>query len=203
MQINNKIYRQCVSAITLTGVILVSFLSFQVNATTVTADMNPEITAEYKKQLAAQTWPEMYKKLAWMDNPYKVTYKAMKKRLKKEAEPGQRRRLMTNEESTMAAKKKRFDYCQASIEFFVSFAERANTLSKVEQNPLSKDKLMTGNGVDYPFTKAQKNDGNFRPAQIALELGWKYQGKAEQYAESFLATCLAIPLELYYKEDKR
>ncbi len=203
MQIKNKFYRQCLRTIALTGVSLVPFLSFLVNASTVIAQMSPEISAEYKKHLAAQTWPEMYKKLALMDNPYKASFKALKKKLKQEAEPGQRRRLMTDEESIMAAKKKRFDYCQASIDFFVSFAKRAHTLSKVEQNPLTKEQLMSGNGVDYPFTKVQKNDGNLRPAQIALELGWKYQGKAEQYAEGFLGTCLAIPLELYFKEDKR
>ncbi len=203
MQIINKIYRKCLSATPFTITSMVTLLCFQVNASSVVASMSPEITAEYNKQLAAQTWPETYKKLAFMDNPYKATYKAMKKKLKQEAEPGQRRRLMTNEESIMAAKKKRFDYCQASVDFFISFAKRANTLSKVEQNPLTKDELMTGNGVDYPFTKAQKNNGSFRPAQIALELGWKYQGKAEQYAEGFLGTCLAIPLELYFQEDKR
>jgi len=41
-----------------------------------------------------------------------------------------------------------------------------------------------------------------RPAQIALSLGWKYQGKGETYAELFLATCLAIPVDLYYQKDK-
>ncbi len=196
---NNNIYKLGMRTIAIT---LVSLFSFIAKANSITAEMSPEITAEYKKLLTEQTWPETYKKLAFMDNPYKVTYKAMKKNLKKESAPGQRRRLMTHEESTMAAKKKRFDYCQGSIDFFVSFAKRANTLSKVEHNPLSKEKLMSGNGIDYPFTEAQKNSGNFRPAQIALELGWKHQGSGEQYAETFLATCLAIPLELYFKKDK-
>jgi len=202
MQINKKTYWQCLRTLAVTGFSLISFFSVLANASSITADMSPEITAEYKKLLALQDWPKTYKKLAFMDNPYKVSYKTMKKALKKEAPPGKRRRLMTAEESTMAAKKKRFDYCQGSIDFFINFAERANTLSKVEQNPLSKDKLMSGNGVDYPFTKKQTKNGDFRPAQIALELGWKYQGKGEQYAEAFLATCLAIPLDLYFKEDK-
>ena len=203
MQMNKIFNWQRNRVIALIGFSLISLFSFTANANSITADMSPEITAQFKKLLAAQTWPKMYKKLAFMDNPYKVTYKKMKKSLKKEAPEGQRRRLMTLEESTMAAKKKRFDYCQASIDFFVSFAARAYTLSRVEQNPLSEEKLMSGNGVDYPFTKEQKNNGNFRPAQIALELGWKYQGKGEQYAEAFLATCLEIPVSLYFKEDKR
>jgi hypothetical protein len=61
---------------------------------------------------------------------------------------------------------------------------------------------MQGNGVQYPFTKEETNNPNLRPAQIALSLGWKYQGKSETYAELFLATCLAIPVDLYYQKDK-
>jgi hypothetical protein len=203
MQMIKNTRRQRLRTAAFLAISLLPLFSLIAKANSVTAQMSPEIIAEYKKHLAAQTWPKTYKKLAFMDNPYKAAYKKMKKSLKKEAPEGQRRRLMTADESTMAAKKKRFDYCQASVDFFVSFAARAYTLSRVEQNPLSEEKLMSGNGVDYPFTKEQKNNGNFRPAQIALDLGWKYQGKGEQYAESFLATCLAIPLELYYKEDKR
>lgn len=199
MQIKKNTPCQHLRTVAFIGLSLLSLLSLNAKANSVTAQMSPEITAEYKKLLAAQTWPKMYKKLAFMDNPYKAAFKKMKKALKKEAPEGKRRRLMTEEESIMAAKKKRFDYCQASVDFFVSFAARAYTLSRVEQNPLSEEKLMSGNGVDYPFTKEQKNNGTYRPAQIALELGWKYQGKGEQYAESFLATCLAIPVSLYAK----
>jgi hypothetical protein len=179
---------------------LVSILSSaSVNALAITSDMSPEITAEYKKQLALQEWPQMHTKLALMDNPYKKIAKKIKKQLKAEAPEGKRRRLMTDEESLTMAKKKRFDYCQASVEFFVSFSERAHSLSKLEDNPLSKDKLMTGNGVKYPFTKEETNNAGTRPAQIALELGWKHQGKGPMFAESFLASCLAIPVSLYSK----
>jgi hypothetical protein len=202
MKKNKYPHSQLLRTIAFVGMSFIASFSFVVKANTITLEMSPEVTAEYKKQLALQIWPEVYKKLSFMDNPYKVFYKAMKKSLKKDAAPGQIRRLMTIEESTMAAKKKRFDYCQASIDFFVSFSQRAKALSKAEYNPLSKEQLMSGNGVDYPFTKVQKNDGNFRPAQIALDLGWKYRGKGKQHAETFLTNCLAIPVDLYYKEDK-
>jgi len=173
--------------------------SASVSAVTITAEMSPEISAEYDKQLALQDWPQMHTKLALMDNPYKKIAKKIKKQLKSEAPEGKRRREKTDEESMTMAKKKRFDYCQASVEFFVSFSERAHSLSKLEDNPLSKDKLMTGNGVKYPFTKEEKNNAATRPAQIALDLGWKYQGKGPMYAETFLATCLEIPVALYSK----
>jgi hypothetical protein len=179
---------------------LVSIMSSaSVSALTITAEMSPEITAEYDKQLALQNWPQMHTKLSLMDNPYKNIAKKIKKQLKSEAPEGKRRRLMTDEESMIMAKKKRFDYCQASVEFFVSFADRSFTLSRVENNPLTKDKLMTGNGVKYPFTKEETNNAGTRPAQIALDLGWKHQGKGPMYAEAFLATCLAIPIALYSK----
>ena len=84
----------------------------------------------------------------------------------------------------------------------MDFSERAHTLSTVEDNPLSKDKLMKGNGIAYPFTPEETNNANTRPAQIALTLGWEYQGKGKTHAETFLKTCLAIPISLYYKEDK-
>ncbi len=177
---------------------LVTLFSSMANAKTITAEMSSDIVTEYKKQLALQTWPQMHTKLALMDNPYKKIAKKIKKQLKSEAPEGKRRREMTDEESMIMAKKKRFDYCQASVEFFVSFAERAFTLSRLENNPLTQDKLMTGNGVKYPFTKEETNNAGTRPAQIALDLGWKYQGKGPMYAETFLATCLAIPVSLYH-----
>jgi len=181
-------------------VTLVSSISnAMANTMTITAEMSTEITAEYDKQLALQDWPHMHTKLALMDNPYKKIAKKIKKQLKTEAPEGKRRRAMTDAESIIMAKKKRFDYCQASVEFFVSFAERSFTLSREENNPLTKDELMTGNGVKYPFTKAETNNAGTRPAQIALDLGWKYQGKGPMYAETFLATCLAIPVTLYAK----
>jgi hypothetical protein len=183
----------------LSGLIIVNTLA---NAAVLTAEMTPEVTAEFKKQLALQTWPAMHTKLALMDNPYAKFYKVIKKKLKKEAEEGHRRRLMTPEESMLTAKKKRFDYCQASVNFFIEFSERSHTLSTVEHKPLTKDQLMVGHGIAYPFTEEQTNSADFRPVQIALELGWKYRGKGKQYAEEFLASCLAVPVSLYYKEDK-
>jgi hypothetical protein len=189
-------------AITLSGLSVLTLFSTMANAISITAEMRPEVTTEYKKQLALQDWPAIHTKLALMDNPYSKFYKIIRKKLKEEAPTGQRRRLMTKEESILTAKKTRFDYCQASVSFFVDFSERAQTLSTVERNPLSEDSLMEGNGVEYPFTKEQTNSANFRPTQIALTLGWKYKGRGKQYAEAFLATCLAIPVSLYYKEDK-
>jgi hypothetical protein len=189
-------------AITLSGLSVLTLFSTMANAISITAEMRPEVTTEYKKQLALQDWPAIHTKLALMDNPYSKFYKIIRKKLKEEAPTGQRRRLMTKAESMLTAKKTRFDYCQASVSFFVDFSERAQTLSTVERNPLSEDSLMQGNGVEYPFTKEQTNSANFRPTQIALTLGWKYKGRGKQYAEAFLATCLAIPVSLYYKEDK-
>jgi hypothetical protein len=199
MQKYKKTSVRVISAIAFIGLSIVTLFSAMASAVSITAEMSPEIVTEYNKQLASQTWPETHTKLALMDNPYKKSYKIIKKRLKNEAPEGQRQRLMTEEESMIMAKKKRFDYCQASVSFFVDFAERAHTLSTVEQNPLTEDALMKGNGVKYPFTKEQTNNANFRPTQIALTLGWKYRGKGKQYAEAFLATCLAIPVALYYK----
>lgn len=202
MQTNKKTYWQYIRAIAFTGVSIVTCFNSMANAIVITADMSPEVITEFNKQLALQTWPEMHTKLALMDNPYAIFYKAIRKNIKVETEPGRKRRLMTEEESIVTAKKKRFDYCQASVPFFVNFAERAYNLSTVEHNPLSKDKLMQGHGIKYPFTEEQSKNANFRPAQIALELGWKYKGKGEKHAEKFLATCLAIPVSLYYIDDK-
>ncbi len=176
---------------------MVTLFSAMANAISITAEMSAEIATEYQKQLAKQDWPATHTKLALMDNPYKKSYKVIKKRLKKEAPEGKRKRSMTDEERLIMAKKKRFDYCQASVEFFISFSERSFTLSRLENNPLTKDKLMAGNGVKYPFTEEETNNAGTRPAQIALDLGWKYQGKGPMYAETFLATCLAIPISLY------
>jgi hypothetical protein len=209
----NKVHRKVITTgykktlsfirtITLAGLSVLTLLSTTANAISTTAEMSHKVTTEYKKQLDLQDWPAMHTKLALMDNPYSKFHKVIRKKLKKEAPAGQRRRLMTPEESMLTAKKKRFDYCQASVSFFVDFAERAQILSTIEQNPLSEEALMKGNGVEYPFTKEQTNSANFRPTQIALTLGWKYKGKGKQYAEAFLATCLAIPVSLYYKNDK-
>lgn len=193
---------QIIRAITFTVMSTVTLFSCMANAMTITSDMSPEVANEFNKQIALQTWPKMHTKLAFMNNPYSTFEKVIKQKVIAEAEVGQPRRLMSHEESIMLAKKKRFDYCQASVSFFVGFAERAHTLSTLEEQPLTKDKLMKGNGVKYPFTEAETNNANTRPAQIALTLGWKHQGKGENHAELFLKTCLAIPVSLYYKEDK-
>lgn len=168
----------------------------------ITSDMSPEVAAAYEKELASQSWPAMHTKLALMDNPYKKFDRAIKKQMRKEAPEGKKKRLRTHEESILVAKKMRFDYCQASVTFFVDFTKRAFELSTIEDNPLSKAELMSGNGVAYPFTEAETASGKTRPTQLALQLGWEYQGKGEQYVEKFLATCLAVPVELYYVEDK-
>ena len=181
---------------------ILSLFTVSSHAMSITSDMSPEVATAYEKELASQSWPAMHTKLALMDNPYKKFDRAIKKALRKEAPEGKKKRLRTHEESILAAKKMRFDYCQASVTFFVDFTKRAFDLSTIEENPLSKDDLMTGNGVAYPFTEAETNSGKTRPTQLALKLGWEYKGKGEQQAEKFLATCLAIPVELYYTEDK-
>lgn len=190
-----------IRAITFSGLSILTLLGFSANAMTITSDMSPEVATEFTKQLALQNWPEMHTKLTLMDNPYAKFGKDIKKKLSEEATTGNQRRLMTHKESIVMAKKKRFDYCQASVNFFVSFAKHVHDLTTIEE-PVTKDKLMQGNGVKYPFTEQETNNPNTRPAQIALKLGWKYRGKGEEYAETFLKTCLAIPVDLYYKEDK-
>ena len=202
MQNKHKTYWRHCPIIAFLGVNLLTFFSIMAHSASITSEMSADVAAEYNKQLDLQPWPQLHTKLGLMDNPYKVFFKKIKKAIKQEAPTGQRRRLMTHEESLVMAKKKRFDYCQASVPFFVDFAARANSLSKLENNPLTEEQLMQGNGVQYPFTKEETNNPNLRPAQIALSLGWKYQGKGETYAELFLATCLAIPVDLYYQEDK-
>jgi hypothetical protein len=202
MQNKHKSYSRHSPTIQFLGINFFLFFSVMAHSASITSEMSADVATEYKKQLNVQPWPQMHKKLGLMDNPYKPFYKKIKKVIKQEAPEGKRRRVMTHEESLVMAKKKRFDYCQASVPFFVDFAARAHTLSKLENNPLTEEQLMQGNGVKFPFTKEETNDPNLRPAQIALALGWKYQGKGETYAELFLATCLAIPVVLYYKEDK-
>ncbi|ALO36265.1 hypothetical protein CMT41_17150 [Colwellia sp. MT41] len=202
MKTNKKTYWQYIRAIAFTGVSIVTFFSSMANSKAITDEMSAEVTAEFNKQLALQAWPEMHTKLALMDNPYSIFYQKIKISLKEQPTAGHQRRLMTEEESLLAAKKKRFDYCQASVPFFVDFAKRADNLSTLEHSPLTKNKLMQGNGVKYPFTEEQSNNGNFRPTQIALTLGWQYQGQGEIHAEEFLASCLAIPVSFYYVEDK-
>jgi len=191
-----------VRILALTALSSITLFSSIVSASAITDDMSPEVVAEFNKQLNLQTWPEMKTKLALMDNPYKKFDKIIRKKLKAEKEAGQRRRLRTHDESMIKAKKMRFDYCQASVLFYADFAKRAFTLSTLEQQPLTKDKLMKGNGVEYPFTEAETNNKTSRPVQIALTLGWKYQGKGEAHVETFLSTCLDIPIDLYFSEDK-
>lgn len=188
--------------ITNTVLCVIGLFSINANAVSITDDMSPEVAAEFKIQLDAQSWPDMHTKLALMDNPYKKFDKSIRKKLKDEAPEGKRRRPRTHEESILSAKKKRFDYCQASVSFFVDFAQRTYTLTTVEQKPLSKDDLMKGHGVAYPFTQAETDSGKTRPTQMALTLGWKYKGKGEANVEQFLATCLALPVDMYYQEGK-
>lgn len=179
-----------------------SLFTLTSHAISITSEMSPEVSAEFDKELASQTWPSLHTKLALMDNPYKKFDRAIKKALRKEAPEGKKMRLRTPEETILGAKKMRFDYCQASVTFFVDFSKRAFDLSTIEENPLSKESLMAGNGVAYPFTEAETNSGKTRPTQLALQLGWQYQGKGEQNVETYLATCLAIPVELYASKVK-
>lgn len=195
---HKKYYLRFIRVLGFTVLSIGTLISGTANSMAITADMSPEIASEYDKLLSLQNWPDLHKKLSFMDNPYKLVFNAMKKQLKAEAEPGQRKRPMTPEESLLAAKKKRFDFCQGTLPFFVDFAKRSHDLTTLE-TPRSKTELMSGNGIAYPFTEAETNNGNTRPGQLALTLGWKYKGKGEEHAEEFLATCLALPVTLYQK----
>jgi len=141
-----------------------------------------------------------------MKNPYVKFLKINKKKAVKEAELGRHRRLRTHDESIIRAKNIRFRTCQKTIVRYTGFASKAYVYSS-GKHPKTKDEIMKNNGIEYPFTAAQANDEISRPIQIALELGWKYkgkatEGKANRHIEEFFNACLAIPIKLYYSEDK-
>ena len=174
------------------------------SASPITASMSAEVAAEFTKQLNLQTSPSMSRKLIMMKNPYKKFLKVINKKVGDETNKGYEanygRRLMTHDESTLKAKFRRFKTCQRTIVYFMGFASKAKRFAR----EVSKEEVMEGNvfGVDYPFTQEQAKDDNMRPSQIALELGWQYQGQGEAHVETFLSTCLAIPIKLYYWPDK-
>lgn len=76
-------------------------------------------------------------------------------------------------------KRNQFGACQESIVIFVGFSKSAHTLSTIKY-PAAKEQIMTGDfaSVEYPFTE---EDGDSRPQQIALELGWNYRGNIEVF----------------------
>lgn len=189
---------------------MVTLFSASATASTakITSGMSAEVAAEFTKQLSlvnVQLFPKLSDQLSMVKNPYKKSYKVIKKKLKKEAEKGNRRRARTHNESIIKAKMRRFRECQEKIFLFVGFAGNAKTFSSGKQ-PLTKELSIKGNiyGVDYPFTQEQANSAAYRPSQIALELGWQYKGRenAEKHVETFFKTCLDIPISVYYVEDK-
>jgi hypothetical protein len=186
----------------LSGLGLVTLFTAMVNASEITTSMNSDIANEFKKQFNLQKSPSKSTKLSLMNNPYSKALSIINMKLSDEAEKGQPRRLMTSDESTLQAKNDRFGECQKTIVIFIGFSKSAYTLSTMKY-PATKEQIMTDNlaSVEYPFTVEDTNDGDTRPQQIALELGWNYRGNGEENVEVFFETCLAIPVSLYYWED--
>jgi hypothetical protein len=172
------------------------------NASAITTGMNSDIANEFKKQFSLQKQANKSTKLALMNNPYQKILRVINGKLSDEAENGQPRRLMTHDESIIKAKMNRFEACQVSVAIFIGFSKSAQALSTMKY-PATKEQIMTDNfaSVEYPFTVEDTNDGDSRPEQVALELGWMYRGNGEENVELFFETCLAIPIDLYYWED--
>lgn len=179
-------------------------LSTIVSASTITASMSAEVAAEFNKQLNKQIFPKMSNRLSMMKSPYRKFLKEINKKIGDKADEkydsNYHRRLMTHDESVIKAESRRFRNCQRKIVLFIGFSSRA----KAFFSELTKEKIMKGNtfGVDYPFTQEQGNDAKYRPSQVALELGWQYQGQGEEQVEVFFKSCLATPISLYYEADK-
>ena len=167
--------------------------------TAILATMSAEVIEEFNSNYAEQPWPDTHKKLALMDNPYQKSYRKVMRKVKNQNKSRKKKLIITADDGVIASKKKRFDYCQSSIDLFVRFAERANRLSKSETNPLSKAQLMTGNGVFYPFKAGEAKKPKKRPIQMALDLGWEHQGEGPLYAGAYFAECLALPDTMFYK----
>jgi len=182
-------------------------LSVTANATSITASMSPEVAAEFnkllKKTISSLPTTARSMNLAVMPSPYEKVISNIIDKRENEAIPGLSRRLMTYEEDIVFAKKDRFKACQGQVILFIAFAGNAYNFSN-GVGALPKKQIMSGRGVEYPFTEDERNDGDSRPTQIALELGWKYQGRdnAEAHLDDFLSTCLAIPIDLYYWKDE-
>tara|TARA_R110000737_G_C14593891_1_gene488012 strand:- start:1032 stop:1736 length:705 start_codon:yes stop_codon:yes gene_type:complete len=186
----------------LSALSLVTLFSATSNASAITTSMSSDIANEFKKQFSLQKQANKSTKLALMNNPYQKALSVIDSKLSDEAENGQPRRLMTYDESIIKAKMNRFEACQGSVAIFIGFSKSAYALSTMKY-PATKEQIMTDNfaSVEYPFTVEDTNDGDTRPLQIALELGWNYRGNGEENVEVFFETCLAIPVSLYYWED--
>lgn len=186
------------------SIMLSALFSSVASATEITAGMNMEVVSEFNKQLSATTYPEMSNKLIFMENPYGKSLTIINNKISDKSEKNfheqYQRRLMTHDESIIEAKSSRFDACQTEVVRFIAFAKHSAIFSS-GKDALTKDKIMKDNGVEYPFTVEEKNDGDLRPIQISLELGWQYKGQGEGNVEAFFKACLAIPIDLYYWED--
>ena len=200
---------QCVAFTVFNLVTLLSITfsaSAMASATAITAGMSPEVAAEFTKQMGLQKLALKSSNLSLMTSPYFDLVTAINNKLNDATEDGfnptYQRRLMTHAESMIEAKDSRFAKCQNEINTFISFGHKAHYFSTGKMK-LPKDQIMKGNGViPYPFTQADKNSGNARPIQIAIELGWEYRGRHEENVETFFNRCLAIPINLYYWEDQ-
>lgn len=195
-------------AFTVFNIVTLLSLTFSTSAmastTAITVGMSSEVAAEFNKQLNKQVFPKMSSRLSMMKSPYRKFLKDTNKKIgdkaDKEYDSNHHRRLMTHDESVIKAESRRFRNCQRKIVLFIGFSSRA----KAFFSELTKEKIMKGNtfGVDYPFTQEQGNDAKYRPSQVALELGWQYQGQGEEQVEVFFKSCLATPISLYYEADK-
>ncbi len=186
-------------------------LSSMASASSITAGMSAEVAVEFKaelnKQVSLQHSPLRSWNLSMMKNPYgkflEVIGEKLGDKTDKGFEPNYGRRLMTYGESTLDAKSSRFSECQRAINSFISLAKSAHfRATEWKDHPPTKVQTMQGYGVEYPFTQDEKGDGTYRPIQIALELGWEYQGKGEEQVDKFFSACLAIPIDLYFWEDE-
>ncbi|MEI6858652.1 MAG: hypothetical protein V5788_02485 [Shewanella sp.] len=185
-------------------------LNAMANSTEITSSMSTEVAAEFNKQLSVLTYPLLSTKLLLMSNPYggfiSILNEDVGDKESPEYNPIYHRRLLTHDENLLKAKSKRFSICQNHIIIFMAFTIDANHFSTANY-PLSKEQVFSAKGIDYPFTQEQAEDDIMRPQQIALELGWKYQGDretgmAEKHVDTFFKACLEIPISLYYWEDK-
>lgn len=190
---------------------LVFSASALANTTTITAGMNPAVADEFNvafnNQLKLQHSTFRSVNLAMMSNPYGKFMEEINEKIGDKTDeryhPDYQRRLMTRDENILSGKSARFGECQRVIVRFITLAKSAHyRVNNSHDMPPTKTQIMQGFGVEYPFIADEKNDGTTRPIQIALELGWQYQGQGEEHVDTFVKTCLDIPISLYYWEDK-
>ena len=174
----------------------------------ITAGMSAEVAAEFNKQLGIAPSPFTSIKLALMKNPYDKFSDIIDDKVSDKNSAGYQakyhRRLMTNDESIISAKQRRFSECQKPLAIFVPFVKKAHILSTADE-PFTKESIMEGYGIAYPLTAEEMKDGGDRATHIILEQGWKYRsgvkGEGEKHVETAFKACLDIPIALYYWQD--